>query len=154
MKRVLDSLNDMAFDLPEGWSVTEDKYYLMNGQGFINKENYLSQNGKVISLFEIHRDPEEFFECYQKLVESYDEKKDDVLFEREFSLKFNGFDFPVYILKGTKKPTIYIVQVFVNCGDRLACFMISIDELCENNKDLVVNNETFSQLGKILRTIQ
>ena len=34
MKRIINSLNDMSFDLPAGWVVTDDKYYLMNGQGF------------------------------------------------------------------------------------------------------------------------
>jgi len=49
MKRVIDRLNNMSFSLPEGWKVTKDKYNLMNGQGFINNENYLSESGEVVS---------------------------------------------------------------------------------------------------------
>ena len=41
MKRVFDTLNDMSFVLPKDYKLTEDKYNLPNGQGFINKENYL-----------------------------------------------------------------------------------------------------------------
>ena len=55
MRRIILSLNEMSFELPKGWAVTKDKYKLSNGQGFINKENYLSESGRVISLFEIHR---------------------------------------------------------------------------------------------------
>ena len=154
MKRTINTLNDMSFTLPEGWAVTADRYDLMNGQGFLNKENYLSQNGKVISLFEIHREPNEFFENYQALVKSFNEKNESVIFEREFILKFNGFSFPVFILKGIKQPIIYTVQVFVNCGDKLGCFMLTIDTLSEDNKELIANNEAFLELTKILRTVQ
>ena len=76
MKRIIETLNEMSFDLPEGWEVAQDRYNLSNGQGFINRENYLSRDGKVISLFELHRDPDEFFEYYQKLVESYSKVSD------------------------------------------------------------------------------
>ncbi len=154
MKRIIDSLNNMSFILPEGWNVSKDKYNIINGQGFLNKENYFSDSGKVISLFEIHRNPEEFFENYQSLVEGYSENKDDVVYEKEFTLKFNGFSFPVYILKGIKIPIIYIVQVFVNCGDKLGCFMFTIDKMVENNKELIAKNETFLELTKILRSVQ
>ena len=41
MKRTILTLNEMSFDLPEGWALSQDKYKLANGQGFINKENYL-----------------------------------------------------------------------------------------------------------------
>ena len=68
MKRIILSLNEMSFELPKGWSLTKDKYNLSNGQGFLNKENYLSESGKVISFFEVHRDPDEFFDSYQKLL--------------------------------------------------------------------------------------
>ena len=126
MKRIINSLNEMSFSLPEGWQVSKDKYNLINGQGFINKENYLSLEGEVISLFEVYRQPDEFFRYYQTLVENYDEKVNDVILYREFSIKFGDFSFPVYILQGTKQPTIYMVQVFINCGDKLGCFMFSM----------------------------
>lgn len=154
MKRIIDTLNEMSFHLPDDWSVSEDKYNIMNGQGFINKENYVSKSGKVISLFEIHRNPDEFFESYQQLVESYDEDRDAMVFEREFSVKANDFSFPVYILKGIKQPTFYLAQVFVNCGDCLACFMLTLDQYSTNNRELLSNNQAFSTLANILRTIE
>lgn len=154
MKRVIETLNDMSFTLPDGWNVTSDKYNIMNGQGFINRENYLSKNGKVISLFEIHREPDEFFEYYQELVANFNEKYDSVIFERDFSIKFGEFAFPVYILKGVKEPTIYIVQVFVNCGDKLGCFMFTMNECLENSKEMISKDEIFSALTQILRTVE
>lgn len=153
MKRTFKSLNGMSFSLPEGWGVTKDKYNIMNGQGFINKENYLSEDGKVISFFEIYRQPDEFFEYYQGLVESFSPEKDEVVLEREFSLKFGDFSFPTYILKGTKSPIIYIVETFVNCGDKLACFMVTLNSIPDNNKQLF-SQYPCSDLAKILRTIQ
>ncbi len=154
MKRELQSLNNMSFLLPKGWNVTEDKYNITNGQGFVNQENYLSKDGKVISLFAVYRQPAEFFEVYQELVENYDAKLDGMVLEREITLKFNGFSFPVYILKGTKQRAIYMVQIFVNCADRLACFMFSLDSYSEDNKELIANNPTFVAMTQILRTIQ
>ena len=154
MRREIESLNHMSFDLPEDWGVSEDKYNIVNGQGFVNKENYLSQNGKVISLFAVYRHPVEFFDTYQELVENYDPKLDGMTLEREMTLKFNGFSFPTYILRGTREQTIYMVQVFVNCADRLACFMFSIDEYFEDSRELISKNQTFSAMAKILRTIE
>ena len=154
MKRIISSLNDMSFSLPEGWQVAKDKYNLINGQGFFNRENYLSCGGEVISLFEVHRQPDEFFEYYQALVESHDEKLNDVVLYREFSIKFGEYSFPVYILQGIKQPTIYMVQVFVNCTDRLGCFMFSINSAEGSNKDIIKNDKTFSALAQILRTIE
>ena len=154
MKREIASLNNMSFELPDGWDVTLDQYKLPNGQGFINRENYLSKNGKVISLFELHRDPDEFLEYYQKLVENYNPKTDNLTLEKQFTLRFGEFEFPVYILKGEKENVIYILQAFVNCGDKLACFIINVDKVCENPKDMIKQNETFSALCKILRTVE
>lgn len=154
MKRIVKTLNEMSFDLPEGWSVTADRYKLMNGQGFINRENYLSKEGKVISLFEIHRDPDEFFEYYQKLVESYSKVTDMYELEKQFTLKFGDFEFPTYIIKGFRDNLIYILQVFVNCGDRVGCFMINIDKVCDSPKDIIKQNPTFESLVKILRTVE
>ena len=154
MKRIIDSLNEMSFTLPQGWEVTTDKYTLLNGQGFINKENYLSQSGKVISLFAIHRNPDEFFQYYDQLVENFDEKVYSVVFEKSFSIKFHEFSFPVYILKGTKEPAMYIAQVFIDCGDKLACFMFNIDKFADNNKDTIFGDETFTAVAQILRTLE
>lgn len=154
MKRVINSLNEISFDLPEDWQVTEDRYILSNGQGFLNRENYLSKSGKVISLFEVYRDPDEFFEYYQKLVEDYTEEKDGYKLEKQFTLKLGEFEFPVYIIKGFKEIEFFFLQAFVNCGDRLACFMITLDKVCENPKEMIKQNETFSALVKILRTVE
>jgi len=154
MERIISTLNGLTFTLPEGWEVTSDKYRLSNGQGFINRENYLSKNGKVISLFELYRDPEEFFEHYQKLVESYNKTKDMYELEKQFTLKFGEFEFPIYIIKGFKENVIHILQAFINCGDRLACFIINIDKVYDNPKDMIIENQTFSALCKILRTVE
>ena len=154
MMRKIKTLNNMSFRLPNKWKPTTDRYNLMNGQGFVNTENYLSENGKVISLFEIYRNPEEFFENYQQLLENYDEKRDGIVFEREFLLKFGEYNFPVFILKGVKQPILYIVQVFVNCGDKLGCFIINLDNYYDDNKQIINNNQTFYALAEILRSIQ
>ena len=82
------------------------KYKLSNGQGFINKENYLSESGRVISLFEIHRDPDEFFESYQKLLDDYAHVTDSFTLEKQFTLRFNDFEFPAYIIKGVNDQII------------------------------------------------
>lgn len=154
MKRVIKSLNNMSFNLPEGWDVSKDMYNITNGQGFINKENYLSKNGKVISLFAIFRDPDEFFENYQSLVENYSVTTDEFMLEKELSLKFGEFSFPVYIIKGLRENVIYTAQVFVNCGDCLGCFMFTLDQIADNSKELISKNQTFSALTDILRTIE
>lgn len=155
MKRCINSLNNLSFELPEGWAVSSDQYKLPNGQGFLNRENYLSEKGKVISLFELHRDPNEFFEYYQRLVENYDVERDFYQLAKQFTLKFGEYEFPVYVIKGVKEDCeFYILQAYVNCGDRLACFMINIDKVCENPKDMIKQNQTLSALAKILRTIE
>lgn len=154
MKRVIENLNEMSFDLPENWAVSQDKYQLINGQGFINNENYISPEGKVVSLFEIQRDPEEFFDSYQSLVESYNAKQDGLEFGLQFSISVNGFSFPVYILKGTKEPAIYIVQIFINCGDCLGCFMFNVENFFEDRKEIMSKNKIFKDVNQILRTIE
>lgn len=154
MKRIISTLNEMSFDLPQGWSVTADRYNLSNGQGFINRENYLSKSGKVISLFEIHRDPDEFFEYYQTLLEDYSKVTDMYELEKQFTLKFNDFEFPAYIIKGFRDTLIRTLQVFVNCGDCLGCFMITLDCFDDNIKEMISKNETFLALTKILRTVE
>lgn len=154
MKRIIETLNEMSFELPEGWKATADRYKLSNGQGFINRENYLSESGKVISLFELYRDPDEFFEYYQKLVESYNKAKDMYELEKQFTLKFGEFEFPVYIIRGLKDELIHVLQVFINCGDRLGCFIINIDKVSDDPKQMIKENETFNALVKILRTVK
>lgn len=153
MKRVIDTLNNMSFDLPEGWALTEDTYNLQNGQGFINKENYL-KDGKVISFFEVHRDPDEFLESYTSLTEKYKSISDRFELENQFSLKANGFNFPTYVIKGYHNKLIYLVQVFINCGDCLGCFMIYIDKYDSDVKKMIKDNPLFGDLVKILRTIE
>ena len=92
MRRVIDTLNEMSFTLPEGWHLTKDRYNIMNGQGFINKENYLSDDGRVISLFEVHRDPDEFFAGYQNLIKKYNTLTDKFQYQDQFVIKLNGFN--------------------------------------------------------------
>ncbi len=154
MKRVILSLNEMSFDLPEGWSLTKDKYKLSNGQGFINKENYLSESGRVISFFEIHRDPEEFFEYYQKLLNDYTHVTDDFSKERQLTLQFNDFEFPAYIIKGINDKLIYTLQVFIDCGDCLGCFMVMIENYSSSFKEMMKIDEGVKAIVKILRTIE
>ena len=154
MKRIIETLNEMSFILPEGWEVTADKYKLINGQGFINRENYLSKNGKVISLFEIHRDPDEFFQSYQGLVEKYNKVTEMYELGKQFTFKFGDFEFPAYIINGCRDKLIYILQVFINCMDRLACFMITLDKFSDDTKQMIQDNETLGALVKILRTIE
>ena len=154
MKRVIMSLNEMSFDLPEGWGLTKDKYNLSNGQGFINKENYLSKSGKVISFFEIHRDPDEFFENYQNLLNDYPHVTDNFSLERQFTFRFNGFEFPAYIIKGVGEKIIRTLQVFVNCGDCLGCFMVIVDNYSEDLKEMTRQDEGVRAISKILRTVE
>ncbi len=154
MKRTIMTLNEMSFELPEGWYLTSDKYKLSNGQGFINKENYLSKSGRVISLFEVHRDPDEFFEAYQSLLDEYSQFTDSYILEKQFTLRFNDFEFPAYIIKGFNDRIIYTLQVFVNCGDCLACFMLTINSYSPNLKELVARDEAVRALTQILRTVE
>ena len=154
MKRIIDTLNEMSFDLPDGWQVTSDKYNIANGQGFLNKENYLSDDGRVISFFEIHRDPDDFFESYNSLTAKYNKLSDRFELEKQFSMKIGDFNFPVYVIKGYHEKLIYIVQVFINCGDCLGCFMITLTHFDDNIKKVIAESPLFSDLIKILRTVE
>ena len=154
MRRVIDTLNEMSFELPSDFAVTEDKYSLMNGQGFINKENYLSKDGKVISLFEINRDPEDFFEYYTTLVENYKNITYKFELEKILSLKFGEFNFPMYVIKGFRDKLIYVVQVFINCGDCLGCLMIVTNKFNSDVKKFAQEDPLFNSLIKILRTVE
>ncbi|MBP3344705.1 MAG: hypothetical protein J6K97_00685 [Clostridia bacterium] len=154
MKRTIETLNEMSFTLPEGWNVVEDKYRLINGQGFINTENYISENGEVLSLFEIQRDPDEFFESYQSLVEGYKMELDGIELAKQSTLTVNEFEFPVYILEGNKESTIYIAHIFINCGDCLGCFIFQLKNFSSSVKELISKNKIFSDVTKILRTVE
>ena len=99
MRRTIESLNEMSFDLPEDFSLTTDKYSLENGQGFINTENYLSQTAGVISLFEVHRDPEEFFVYYDSLMKDLTKVTGKSELKEQLKLKVGDFVFPTYVIK-------------------------------------------------------
>ena len=99
MKRVFDTLNQMSFTLPKGYHLTDDKYTLPNGQGFINKENYLSDDGEVISFFELHRSKDEFFESYDSLCKDAKTLSQKYELEKNFSIRLGDFVFPVYIIR-------------------------------------------------------
>lgn len=154
MKRTIDTLNEMSFILPEGYTLVHDTYKLANGQGFINLENYLSQNGKVISLFEVHRDPDEFFASYEALTNDLNKLDKNYQLEKNIKLTLGDFVFPTYIIKGLAGEIIYTVQVFVNCGDCLGCFMITLNDYCGNFKEAIKTDEQLIALVKLLRTIE
>ena len=154
MKRIIETLNSMSFDLPEGYAVAKDKYDIQNGQGFINNENYLSKDGKVISFFEIHRDPDEFLEYYTSLAEKYNSVTDRYELINQFALKVNDFNFPVFVIKGYREKLMYLVQVFINCGDCMGCFMIYVDKYDSDVKKLINMNPLMKDLVKILRTVE
>ena len=154
MKRVIKSLNEMSFVLPSKYHLTEDKYHLANGQGFINTENYLSDDGKVISFFEIHRDPDEFLKYYQSLTKKYNEKQDGVELQKTFTLRVAGFVLPVFIIKVCGEKPMYIFQVLVNCGDCMGCFMTSIGKYIDDTKTMIDSNVVLQDLVEILRTVE
>lgn len=154
MRRVIDTLNEMSFELPEGYHLTKDKYHLANGQGFYNRENYLSDDGNVISFFELHRDPDEFIESYTSLTESYKKLTDKFDLAGNFNLKIGEFVFPTFVIKGYHDKLIFIMQVFVNCGDCLGCFMITLKTFDSDIKKLLKEEPIFADLVKILRTVE
>lgn len=154
MKRVFDTLNSMSFILPKDYHLTSDKYFLPNGQGFINTENYLSDKGNVISFFEIHRNNDEFFENYDNFC------KDSKLLSKKFELyekyklRLGDYVFPIYIVKGFNEKLLYVVQVFIDCGDCLGCLMFKIEKVDEELKKMVFENQIFSDVIKILRSVK
>ena len=143
----------MSFDLPDNYSLVEDKFRIMNGQGFINTENYLSTEGRVISLFEVHRNAGEFLKYYTSLTQKYNAKLDKVELAKNFTLKVGEFMIPIYVLKGSEGG-VYFVQVFVNCGDAVACFMVDVANFDGTIKTLVEGNPVMKDVVSILRTIQ
>lgn len=154
MKRVIDGLNEMSFELPKGWVLSKDVYTLPNGQGMINKENYVSEQGEVISLFEVHRDPEDFFEYYENLLRGFPKytQKYEVAMQEQMELE--GFVMPVYIIRGYGEQKFLMAQVFVDCGDCLACFMIYLSKLGKDLQDTIDSNHVFGQLIDLLRTVE
>lgn len=154
MKREFKSLNNMSFVLPEGWVVSSDKYNLANGQGFFNRENYISPNGGVVSFFEIYQNGEEFLQHYKSLTSKFTQDREGVVLEGQFNIKFNGFSFPVFILKGEKDRVIYNVQVFIDCDDRIGCLMFYIDNLYEDEKTTISSSPLFMDVINILRSVQ
>ena len=153
MRRTIESLNEMSFDLPEDFSLTTDKYSLENGQGFINTENYLSQTAGVISLFEVHRDPEEFFFFFFSLMKDLTKVTGKSELKEQLKLKVGDFVFPTYVIKGFSGKVIYTIQIFVNCGDCLACFMITLDQY-KNFKTTMKESPLLSALVKLLRSVE
>ena len=154
MRRVIKTLNEMSFELPKGYEVSKDKYQLMNGQGFFNRENYVSLDGKVISLFEVHRDPDEFLQGYKELSKKYTDVTDKYELCKSFSFKVGDFIFPAFVIRGYNEKLLYVVQIFVNCGNCLGCFMINIDNWSNNVRKSIEDNVLLNDLIKILRTIE
>ena len=154
MKRIIRTLNEMSFDLPKGYQVSQDRYFLDNGQGFINRENYFSQEGRVISLFEVHRDPEEFYQSYQQLTEKYSVLTGKYEFIFFTNLRIKDFIFPLYVIRGFKDELFYTLQVFVNCGDCLGCFMITTKNFDSDIKAYLKKEPAFADLVKLLRTVE
>ena len=154
MKRVFDTLNDMSFVLPKDYKLTEDKYNLPNGQGFINKENYLSDKGQVISFFEVHRPREEFFESYNNLCHDSKMISQKYELEKNFNIRLGDFVFPVYIIKGFNQKLIHIVQIFIDCGDSMGVLMFNIDSVEDDVKDMIAKNKIFADAVKILRSVK
>ncbi len=153
MKRIIESLNEMSFTLPEGWSLTKDVYSLPNGQGMTNKENYLSSIGEVISLFEVHRDPDDFFDYYDNFTSKLELLSQKYILAGKTKLKLGEFIFPIYVIKDLDNKFL-TMQVFVNCGNCLGCFMIKLDKYSENINDTISKNHILGELIKLLRTVQ
>lgn len=153
MRQVISALNDMSFLLPTGWQKSKDVYDLPNGQGMTNIENYTSSRGEVISLFAVNRDPDEFFESYDRVAKNIDNITGKFNLISCPSIRSNGFIFPVYIIRGHGDKKLLMVQVFCNCGDCLACFMVNVPEFDMPFKD-ALKTQPLADLVKILKTIE
>ena len=154
MKRIFETLNNMSFILPDDYSLTNDKYTLPNGQGFINTENYLSNNGDVISFFEIHRQNKDFFDSYDKFCKDYKMISQKFELYRNFKIRLGDYLFPFYIIKGFNQKLVYFVQAFIDCGDCLGCLMFQISNVSENVKEMANKNKIFDDVIKILRSVR
>ena len=153
MRQTIHELNDMSFLLPKGWQKTDDVYSLPNGQGMTNIENYVSDKGDVISLFAIKRDPDEFFESYDRVAKNIDNVTGKYNLISCPSIKANGFIFPCYIIRGHEAPLI-TVQILCNCGDCLACFMVNISKYNGSFTKAIKEERVLAELVKILKTIE
>lgn len=155
MLRTINSLNEMSFELPEDYAPVEDKFQLNNGQGFVNTENYLSKkDGRVISLFEIHRQPKEFVKYYTSLTKKYKPEHDKIELAKNFTLKVSGFEVPAFVLRGCGEKQMYIFQALIDCGDCLACFMVTIENFSQDIKTLLETNPILQDLVFVLRSIK
>lgn len=152
MRETIYELNEMSFSLPEGWKKVKDIYELPNGQGMTNIANYVSADG-VISLFAVKRDPEEFLESYDRVVKNIDNVTGKFNLISCPSIKTNGFIFPTYIIRGHEQP-LTVLQVFCNCGDCLACFMVGMNEYDGHLSKALKTHPALQGLVKILRTIE
>lgn len=153
MRRVFYDLNEMSFELPANWIVSDDVYSLPNGQGMINKENYLSDKGQVISLFEVHRNPDEFFEYYNNLltnIKALTQKYDLLL---HCNLKVGEYILPTYVIKGFDGEEFYSLQAFLNCGDCMACFIIKLPEF-DGNIRKTIKYDIMQDLISLLRSVE
>lgn len=144
----------MSFELPQGWNKSKDIYSLPNGQGMVNIENYLSDQGEVISLFAVERDPDEFLQSYNRVAKNLDNITGKFSVLRCPSIKYNGFIFPVYIISGHGDKNLLMVQVFVNCGDCLGCFMTNIHKFNGSFNEAIKTEHVLGQLVKILKSIE
>lgn len=157
MREILPQLNEMSFQLPPKWEKSKDIYSLPNGQGMINIVNYISDKG-VISLFAIRRDPDEFLQSYDRSVDTMDKVTGMYDLIKCPEIECNGFVFPVYIVKGTagraQPQNLVMMQVFVNCGDCLGCFMVNVPSFSGSVQAQMKKNPLLVELGKILETIE
>lgn len=153
MREIIYELNEMSFELPEGWAKTKDIYDLPNGQGMTNIANYLSKDGDVISLFAVHRNPDEFFASYDRVTKNIDNVTGKFNLISCPSIKLNGFIFPSYIIHG-HDDKCFIVQVFCNCGDCLACFMVNLKDFNGNFASALKEEHILQELVKLLKTIE
>ena len=105
-------------------------------------------------MFAIHRDPDEFFESYDRVVTNIDNISGKYTLISCPALKANGFVFPTYIIRGHGDKPLITVQVFCNCGDCLACFMVNLKEMPSKFSEAVKSEKVLADLVKILKTIE
>ena len=74
--------------------------------------------------------------------------------EKIINLKIGEFAFPMYVIKGFRDKLIYVIQVFINCGDCLGCFMITLTRFNSDIKQLAQESKLFKDLIDILRTVE
>lgn len=153
MERKFDDLNEMKFNLPKGWAVSGDVYSLPNGQGMINKENYISKDGDVISFFAVHRDPDDFFSYYDSFLGNISKHSQKYNFVGKYNIRLNDFVFPTYVLKGIESE-FYSLQTFINCADCLGCFMVSLKSFDGDIKAALKKERILASLVEMLRSVE